>query len=213
MATCFTQAETINWTDTLTAGHSERALREYQLVEAAQAGDSGAFNELCRFHRPMILRVAQRVTGNWEDAQDAVQDALLSAYIGLPKFNGRSRFQTWLTRIVINSSLMILRRRRGLPDHRESVVPNDFACDMVDTTLDPEKALLQTERARVVRDSIQALPPKLRVAAEVGRMEERSVHETAAILGVSIGAAKARLARANSALKRSSTLRKISRTQ
>ena len=203
------------WTDATRS--EERRLEdvssEFQLVAAAQCGDASAFNDLCCAHRSMILRVAQRITGDKEDAQDAVQDALLSAYLALPKFNGRSKFQTWLTRIAINSALMIVRKRQGhrtlrkTEDSFETFTENRW--EFVDRRLDPEKALLQTERERVVRDSIQALPRTLRAAAELSRLQERSTHEIATLLGLSVSAAKARLFRANAVLKDSRSLRAI----
>jgi len=207
--------ENETWTDSIRSSGLglQDASSESQLVAAAQRGDAGAFNDLCRAHQSMILRVAQRITGDREDAQDAVQDALLSAYLALPRFNGRSKLQTWLTRITINSALMIVRKRHG---HRSLRKTEDsvetFAetgWEFVDRRLDPEKALLQTERERVVRDSIRALPRTLRAAAELSRLQERSTHEIATLLGLSVSAAKARLFRANAVLKGSRSLRAI----
>src|SRR5579862_7181640 len=83
------------------------------LLVAAQRGDQQAFGELCTQHQTMMVRVAYRITSNMEDAQDALQNALLSAYRALPEFNRESTFRTWLTRIVMNAALMIVRKRQG----------------------------------------------------------------------------------------------------
>jgi len=76
-------------------------------------GDEEVFNQLFRGYMPGLHRVALRVLGSREDAEDALQDGLLAAWHNLKTFEGRSRFSTWLTRIVVNSSLMRLRRRRA----------------------------------------------------------------------------------------------------
>src|SRR5215470_15588932 len=88
---------------------------EKRLVEAAKRGHSTAFAALCERHAKQLFRAAQNITGNREDAQDAVQDALLSAFVHVRNFDGRSKFGTWLTRIAINSALMILRKKRSAP--------------------------------------------------------------------------------------------------
>jgi RNA polymerase sigma-70 factor (ECF subfamily) len=82
------------------------------LVLAAQSGDTAAFVELRRRHATKLLRTTYRVTRNWEDAEDALQDSFLKAYLHLNKFENRSTFASWLTRIAINSALMILRKKR-----------------------------------------------------------------------------------------------------
>jgi len=74
--------------------------------------DDDVFDELAAPHAKRIFRAAYRITRNRQDAEDAVQDALLQAFVRLEHFDGRSTFATWLTQIAINSSLMILRKRR-----------------------------------------------------------------------------------------------------
>ena len=90
-------------------------LDEKRLVAAAKYGESVAFDVLCERLTPRILRSLLRITKNREDAEDALQDSLLSAFIHIAEFDGRSAFSTWLTRIAINSALMILRKKRYLP--------------------------------------------------------------------------------------------------
>jgi RNA polymerase sigma-70 factor, ECF subfamily len=205
-----------NWMASVAGVHFSREREvqsDLQLVVEAQHGDAGAFDELCQRHRSMILRVAQRITRDQRDAQDAVQDALLSAYLGLPRFNGQSKFHTWLTRIVINSSLMTLRKRqahRNIPKFTESLERlNETGWEVADTASDPEKVLLGAERERLVRESIRALPHRLRTVAELSHVHERSSREIAAELGISVSATKTRLFRANSLLRRRRPLRGI----
>src|ERR1700678_4688641 len=88
---------------------------EMYLVAAAKDGDHRAYAELCRRHSPQIFRKVLRITGNTADAEDTLQEALLKAYIHIRGFEGRSAFSSWLTRIAINSALMLLRKKRSQP--------------------------------------------------------------------------------------------------
>jgi RNA polymerase sigma-70 factor, ECF subfamily len=183
---------------------------EARLVADAKGGDGEAFGELCRMHRPLILRVARRITGNLEDAQDAVQDSLLRAYVAIRSFDERAKFRTWLTRITINSCLMMLRKRR--PNLEITAGGGGSETDMIefaepaDPALDPEDALLQRERRRVLRKAVDGLPRILRTIIEAGHLADRSPVEIAGKLGISHGAAKARQFRAIAALRKSRIL-------
>src|SRR3984893_13017341 len=86
------------------------------LVGAAKSGDRPAFAELWERHSSTVFKVAYRITKNRDDAEDAIQEAWMRAYIHLNTFDGRAKFSTWLTRIVINSALMTLRRKRTHPE-------------------------------------------------------------------------------------------------
>ena len=85
------------------------------LVVAAKNGDRQAYAELCRRHSQQVFRKVLRITGNIADAEDTLQEALLNAYVHIRGFEGRSAFSSWLTRIAINSALMLLRRKRSQP--------------------------------------------------------------------------------------------------
>src|SRR5258706_38831 len=81
---------------------------------ATKGGDVQAFEELVLRHRQKVLTVAQRITNNREDAEDVAQESLHKAFLHLNAFQEKSRFSTWLTRIVLNEAFMVLRRRRGV---------------------------------------------------------------------------------------------------
>src|ERR1700727_367 len=85
------------------------------LVAAAKDGDHQAYAELCRRHSRQILQIVLRITRDIADAEDTLQDALLKAYTHIGSFEGRSAFSSWLTRIAVNSALMLLRKRRSQP--------------------------------------------------------------------------------------------------
>src|SRR6202140_2661983 len=90
-----------------------RAWSEEQLIAAAKTGRKAPFGELCERHVKKALRVIHRIMRNPEDAEDALQDCLLNAFVHVKDFDERSRFATWLTRIAINAALMKLRKNRG----------------------------------------------------------------------------------------------------
>jgi len=86
---------------------------EQALLAAAKQGQTEAFGTLCQPLAPKLIQTARRITRNREDAEDALQNAFLSAFIHIKNFDGRSSFSTWLTRIAINSALMTLRKKRS----------------------------------------------------------------------------------------------------
>src|ERR1700752_343914 len=95
---------------------SDHGPSEKILVEAGQPGHSTAFATVSARYRQYLFRAAHRITRSREDAEDAVQDALLRAFVHIRDFDGRSSFATWLTRIAINSGLMLLRKKRSAPE-------------------------------------------------------------------------------------------------
>jgi len=151
------------------------------------------------------------ITKNREDAEDALQDALLQAFVHLDKFDGRSAFSTWLTRIAINSALMLLRKRRN--SHAVSLDGTDDAegteafLQIPERAADPERQFLEQERENTVREAVQKLRPPLRRVLELQELEECSLKETAKIMAISVPAAKGRLFHAKRALRKSPNLK------
>ena len=176
----------------------------------AQNEHSTDFATLSDQHKEQLYRAAHRITRTHEDAEDAVQDTLLRAFVHLGDFEGRSNFRTWLTRITINSALMILRRKRatheiGMGDN------NDFGdglrYEITNHAPNPEIRYAQTEELRILERAIQRLRPNLRVVVQI-HLLGLSMRETAETLGISLSAAKGRLFHAKKALRRS-TVRKV----
>jgi RNA polymerase sigma factor (sigma-70 family) len=187
------------------------------LVEAAKAGQSVAFASLSERYRQQLLRATYRVTRNREDSEDALQDALLSAFVHLRDFDGRSSFATWLTRIAINSALMILRRKRtSLVTTTLDI--DEFGADsvlyeMADRAPNPERRYAQNEEEGILRRAIHGLRPPLRKVIEVQQLQERSMGEAAEAMCISVAAAKGRLFHAKVALRKSSILRLMHRSR
>jgi RNA polymerase sigma-70 factor (ECF subfamily) len=164
------------------------------------------FARLSEQYREQLFRLAHRITRTPQDAEDAVQDTLLRAFVHMGDFEGRSSFGTWLTRITINSALMILRRKRTsleIAIGRNNDSGGDDLCyEITDHAPSPETRYAQTEEQRILRTAIQRLRPNLRVVVQI-HLQGRSLRETAEALGISLTAAKGRLFHAKKALRRS----------
>jgi RNA polymerase sigma-70 factor (ECF subfamily) len=185
---------------------STNRLNDGSLVLAAKNEPSTAFATLSDQYKEQLFRAAHRITRTREDAEDAVQDTLLRAFVYMGDFEGRSSFGTWMTRITINSALMILRRKRTsleIAIGRNNDSGGDDLCyGITDHTPSPETRYAQTEEQRILRTAIQRLRPKLRVVVQI-HLQGRSLEETAGVLGISLSAAKGRLFHAKKALRRS----------
>lgn len=177
------------------------------LIAGLQSGDSGAFEKLLREYGPRLLRVARRFLPNEEDARDALQDAMVSVYRSIGKFESSSALSTWLHRIVVNTALMKLRSKRRHPEEDiENYLPR-FREDGHQTepaTPWTERADLVIEREELrasVREAIDKLPDAYRIVLLLRDIEEMSTAETAEILGVTKDVVKIRLHRARQALR------------
>ncbi len=176
-------------------------------VSRLRAGEEQAFETLVRHHSGRMLAVARRFLRNEEDANDAVQDAFLSAFRALDRFEGESRISTWLHRITVNAALMKLRTRRRKPSQSIDDLLPRFAEDghMAELAVpwrDGADALLERgENRAMVRDAIDRLPEDYRTVLLLRDIEEVDTEETAELLGLSKGAVKTRLHRARQALR------------
>jgi RNA polymerase sigma factor (sigma-70 family) len=170
------------------------------LVESAKSGNHSSYSELVKRHSTQAFRVAYRITQNKQDAEDAMQDSLVRAFRRINSFDGRSTFATWLTRIAINSSLMILRKRRR---HASTSLDddNEMGLQITDPALSPELLVVRREGNAAVRNAVRRLPPLLRSSIEARYWKELSTHDAAALSGVSVAAAKSRQLRARRALR------------
>jgi RNA polymerase sigma-70 factor, ECF subfamily len=183
----------------------ELVSEELALVQAAKAGDVGAFEQLVRRYDRNVFRIAQHITQNREDAEDVVQDAFLKAYSNLNQFQGQSKFYTWLVRIAVNEALMKLRRRRpermvSLDEDvktEEDSVPREVA----DWSPNPEQQYNQAELRDILTRTVQGLPASFRTVFVLRDVEGLSTEETAEALELSIPAVKSRLLRARLQLR------------
>jgi RNA polymerase sigma factor (sigma-70 family) len=189
------------------AQHLEpRDMDDNLLVQSAQAGEEWAFVELCTRNSKRVFNTIYGVTKNREDAEDALQDSMMRAFLHLKQFDGRSSFATWFTRIGINSALMILRKRRiRLETSIDATAEGETwqTWQIADHSADPEKYYVGHERSVHLKNAICRLPSALRVVVERGQMEGHSMKQIARNMGISVPATKSRLARAKVALRKS----------
>jgi RNA polymerase sigma-70 factor (ECF subfamily) len=156
---------------------------ERQLIAQATAGSRGAGDELFARHWLGAWRLALSVTGSATSADDVAQDAFERAFRGLPNFNGRSSFRTWLSRIVLNQSFEVARRQRSVERLELATTPPEWSDDDV-------------VRNRVLFDAVLALPLERRTPIVLRYWARYTPPEIAEILGIPLGTVHSRLARA-----------------
>ena len=174
------------------------------LVASAKLGDHPAFLELWTRHSNRAFKTAYRITGNRHDAEDAFQDAWMKAYMHLNTFDGRAQFSTWLTRIAINSSLMILRAKRAHPETSMEIRDGDTwqHREIVDQMKNAEELYAAHERLECLRRAISRLQPSLRNVLEIHQSNDSSLKEVSGFAGISVAATKSRLSRAKKTLRK-----------
>ena len=159
-----------------------------------------ALQEMFLASRPKFVGIAYSILRNKEDAEDAVQDAFLSAYVHLRNFEGRSAFTTWFTRIVLNAALMILRKRTN---SRIDSLPESSSLGEISWTEripapqpDPEMVCAEGETFQFIDVLLGKMSPVLRQSFTMTYYDEMSSREACTLLGVSVGTFKSRVFRA-----------------
>jgi len=159
-----------------------------------------ALQEMFLASRPKFVGIAYSILRNKEDAEDAVQDAVLSAYVHLRNFEGRSAFTTWFTRIVLNAALMMLRKRTN---SRIDSLPESSSSGEISWTEkipasqpDPEMVCAEGETFQLIDVLLGKMSPVLRQSFTMTYYDEMSSREACTLLGVSIGTYKSRVFRA-----------------
>jgi RNA polymerase sigma-70 factor (ECF subfamily) len=179
---------------------------EAQLVQQAREGDLEAFTQLVNRYDSKILRLAKHITQNQEDAEDVLQEAFLKAFTHLDRFEGGSRFYTWLVRIAVNESLMKLRKRRNgktvsLDEPVETGDDQSLVREIAVWDDTPEARYSQAEIKTILDQAIETLDPIYRTVFVLRDVEELSTEETAQALEISVPAVKSRLLRARLQLR------------
>ncbi len=188
------------------ASASEPAFDESELVAKARTGDARAFSELVHKYERKIYRLARHITNSDEDAEDVLQEAFLKAYEHLDRFQGNSKFYTWIVRIAVNEALMKLRKRKSDRTVSLDEPPTEGVEDPVVREIavwegNPEQRYSQDELRTILDSAIQNLKPAFRTVFLLRDVDELSTEETAEALGLSIPAVKSRLLRARLELR------------
>jgi RNA polymerase sigma factor (sigma-70 family) len=174
------------------------------LVAAAKDGDHQAYAELCRRHSKQIRRTILRITHDVADAEDMLQETLLKAYVHIGRFEGRCAFSSWVTRIAINSALMLSRKKRShyVYSLEGGVDGDDFKLpEPAETSHNPEESCILNALENECVRAIRYLSPTLRVVAQIRYRKDASVAQIAEMLGISESAVKSRLLRARSKIR------------
>src|SRR5918994_5320810 len=179
---------------------------EAELVDRARQGDALAFRAIMERHNQRLYRVARTLLRNESEAEDAVQEAYLRAFSNLATFRGDASLSTWLTRITLNECLGRKRKQRPTVDldtlrstHQDSAEIIRFPGTNADS--DPERSAAKREIPQLLESSIDALPEAFRIVFIMRDVEELSVEETAASLGIKPETVKTRLHRARRLLR------------
>ena len=178
----------------MTAGSAQFAAKaetrdDLDLVHATQDGDVSAFEELVDRYDRKLLRIAEHITHNREDSQDAVQEAFLKAFQHMGEFREDSQFSTWLFRITVNQALMKLRKRRTT---KEVSLDDDFQADgdifprkVADWAPNPEELYRRSELRNILVNALEELRPIMRTVFVLRDIEGLSINQTAEVLDLS----------------------------
>lgn len=190
------------------AVRSVSAAREHddmtELIHSAQAGNADSFARLVELHQKRVFRVAYSILRSWEDAEDAVQEIFVKVFQHLRGFEGKSSFATWVTRIAVNESLMLVRKRKYKTVSIDEPVQqgeHEVKFDIADLGLDPEQSANHGELRTILAKCLDELRPALRLVFVLRDMEGLSTEETAEVVGIRVPAVKTRLLRARLALR------------
>jgi RNA polymerase sigma-70 factor, ECF subfamily len=177
---------------------------DLDLVHASKKGDLTAFEALVKRYDRRLLRVAQNVVHDFNDAQEVVQEAFLKAYQRLDQFRENARFSTWLVRITLNESFMKMRKQRVLREVRAEDVAFDMESapsTMTSWVPNPEAVCSRAELRAILEKALEELTPCSRLVFVLRDLEEFSIKETAEALRLTPNAVKARLSRARQQLR------------
>jgi RNA polymerase sigma-70 factor (ECF subfamily) len=185
---------------------SHASVCDTQLVSAAKSGDHGAFVELCRRHTPSLKRKIWQILRNREDSDDILQETVLRAYKHLAAFQARCAFGTWITKIAINNSLMLVRKRRKHPETGLTYVTTDGSevelLEPPDPFPNPEEVYAKRQASHRLGEAMRKLSPYFRQVVERYHQDEECLIDAARAIGITVPAAKSRLMRARKALHR-----------
>jgi len=175
---------------------------ESALIKQAQKGDIAAFNRLVLHYQEMVYNVAYRIMGQPQAAEDATQDAFISAYNSLNQFRGGS-FKSWLMRIVTNSCYDELRRRKRRPQSSLDEMTEEYESPafLRSPNDGPESYQQRVELAQAIEDCLEGLPDDQRVTAVLCDIEGYDYNEIAHITSATLGTVKSRISRARAKLR------------
>jgi RNA polymerase sigma-70 factor (ECF subfamily) len=177
-------------------------LQDEAVVQQVLAGETGLYEVLMRRYNQRLYRIARAILRNDGEAEDVMQDAYVRAYQHLRQFAGKSSFATWLTRIAIHEALA-RKRRRGRMEELDALPLNGESMSILKSSdPTPEDGTARSQMRELLEHAIERLPETYRTVVVMREVEEMSVAETAAGLGLTEGVVKTRLHRAHAMLRK-----------
>jgi RNA polymerase sigma factor (sigma-70 family) len=174
-----------------------------QIIDKILQGETALFEMLIRRHNPVLYKTGRAYGYHHEDTEDLMQETFISAFMNLSKFEGRSSFKTWITKIMIHQCYQ---KKQRLSFRNELLAPhavNENSTPMYssDNHIQTGKAVINHELNRVIESSLEQVPPEYRLVFALREINGLSVSETAGVLGISESNVKVRLNRAKAMLR------------
>lgn len=183
---------------------SDKAKKDFALVERAKNEDQKAFAELLRRYRRPVYHLVLKMVRNQEDAEDLTIEAFSKAFKNLPKFNPDFTFSTWLFRIATNNCIDFIRKKRLSTTSIDTTFQDDggdeMRMDIKDRDLNPQEAAIRDQKIALIRAIVTKLPPKYQVLVKLRYFDELSYEEIAGEIDAPLGTVKAQLHRARELL-------------
>ena len=182
---------------------NERKLEDKKLIDRALEGDENAFRSLLEKYRNLVFSIMLKMVRNKQEAEDLTQEAFMKAFASLASFNDEFAFSTWLMKIASNNCIDFLRKKKlKTYSIHEPIQYKDekIEIEIPDHDPSPERTLLQSERSRMIEETINELPERYRYVIILRHKEEKSYEEIAEIMNLPLGTVKAQIFRAREIL-------------
>jgi RNA polymerase sigma-70 factor, ECF subfamily len=187
------------------AGRQDSRKEDTRLIHEALRGIQPAYKQLMKKYHDPIFNLIYRIVHNREQVEDLTQETFVKAFASLQNFNEEFAFSTWLYKIATNSTIDYIRKRKldtFSIDKPVGLEEGDFRFELPDTTFEPDKSIIQRQRASIIEEAINSLPEKYRRVIILRHTEERDYAEIAKILNLPIGTVKAHIFRARELLNK-----------
>jgi RNA polymerase sigma-70 factor (ECF subfamily) len=184
---------------------NERRQEDKRLIERALNGDENAFKTLLEKYRNLVFSIMLKMVRNKQEAEDLTQEAFMKAFASLSSFNEEFAFSTWLMKIASNNCIDFLRKKKlKTYSIHEPIQYKDekIEMDIPDQDPSPERTLIQSERSRLIEETINELPERYRYVIILRHKEEKSYEEISEIMNLPLGTVKAQIFRAREILNK-----------
>ena len=172
-------------------------------IQDALAGDEQAFTKLRQKYQNAIYNLIARMIRDRQEVEDLTQEAFIKAFTSLASFNDEYAFSTWLYKIATNNCIDHIRRKKLQTFSIDKPLPSkdgEYSFELPDTSFEPDRELIDSQRKAILKKAIESLPPKYRKVIELRHVEEREYQDIAKILGLPLGTVKAHIFRARELL-------------